>query len=358
MIKKNIHHLIISSFLILVPTLFGVIFWDKLPANMTSHWGTNGTPDGISSKAFCVFGIPLIMLALHLFCIFFTALDKKNKDQNQKMFRLIFYIVPVVAFYSLSIVYMNAFGYTFELSKLTLILIGAMFVILGNFLPKCKQNTTLGIKLPWTITNEENWNETHRLGGKLWVASGIAMFLSVFLPTTVMIVVIISVILVAAIVPTVYSYCIYRKALKNGEPTLKINSRDNIMMIIVILVVIILFICAFIFGDSGNIEYDFNDKSFDITASYWQDISINYSDIDSVEFLDVCDAGIRTNGFGGTKILLGEFENNQFGAYTRYTYTYIESCVLIIVDGNELIINGETQNATEEIFKTISDKVQ
>ncbi len=358
MVKKNLHHIIISSILIFIPTVFGLVFWSKLPESMTSHWGFNGNPDGFSSKAFCVFGIPLIMLAFHLVCIFVTAFDKKNKDQNQKMFRLIFYIVPVISLYSFSIIYSVAFGYEFETSKLTLILIGAMFLIFGNFLPKCKQNSTLGIKLPWTLTNEENWNKTHRLGGKLWVASGIAMLLSVFLPMKAMVVSIIIVLLVAAVVPTVYSYSLYKKAVSNGDPVLKINSRDKTMMIIVTLVIIILFICAFIFGDSGSIEYNFNDTSFDITASYWQDISINYSDVDSVEFLEVCDAGIRTNGFGGTKILLGEFENDGFGAYTRYTYSSCESCILIVIDGNELVINGETIEETEKIFKTISDKVQ
>ncbi len=358
MLKKNLHHIIISSILIFLPTIFGLIFWDMLPDSIWSHWGFNGTPDRISSKAFCVFGIPIIMLALHLFCIFLTALDKKNKDQNQKMFRMIFYIVPVISLYSFSIIYLTAFGYVFEMSKLTLIIIGVMFLLFGNYLPKCKQNSTLGIKLPWTLTNEENWNKTHRLGGKLWVASGVIMLLSVFLQTKAMVVAIIVVLSMTAIVPTVYSYSLYKKAVNNGEPTFKINPRDKIMTIIVILVIIVLFICTFIFGNSGSIEYDFDDKSFDITASYWQDISINYSDIDSVEFFNVCDTGIRTNGFGGTKILLGEFENDKFGTYTRYTYSACESCVLIIIDGNELVINGETAEETEKIFKTISDKVQ
>lgn len=212
MIKKNLHHIIISSILIVLPILFGVIFWNKLPYMMITHWDVNGVPDGSMSRPFCVFGMPLIMLALHWLAVLVTSFDKKNKGQSQKILRVIFYIVPAVSIFASSVIYATAFGYKIEISKITLVLFGIMFVILGNFLPKCKQNSAIGVRFPWTLSNEKIWNKTHRLCGKLWVASGIVMLVCVFLPSKWIIFVIMAAVLSAVIVPTVYSYSLYKKS--------------------------------------------------------------------------------------------------------------------------------------------------
>lgn len=90
-------------------------------------------------------------------------------------------------------------------------LLGVMFIFIGNYLPKVKQNRTLGIKISWTLNNEENWNKTHRFGGKVWVVGGLIMLFSVFLPLTAMVWIMVCVIAVMVIVPIVYSYYIYKQ---------------------------------------------------------------------------------------------------------------------------------------------------
>ena len=75
----------------------------------------------------------------------------------------------------------------------------------------------MGIKLPWTLNDEENWNRTHRLGGKLWVACGFIFIVSMFLPNRFMVAIFLSVIAVAVLVPTVYSYLLFREKEKRGE---------------------------------------------------------------------------------------------------------------------------------------------
>ena len=54
---------------------------------------------------------------------------------------------------------------------------GLLFMIIGNYLPKVKQNNTIGIRVVWTLQDEENWSATHRFSGKLWVASGVLCML-------------------------------------------------------------------------------------------------------------------------------------------------------------------------------------
>lgn len=91
-----------------------------------------------------------------------------------------------------------------------MILVGVVFIIIGNYLPKCRQSYTVGIKLPWTLDSEENWNRTHRMAGGLWMAGGaVLMLLSLLGQISVFI--FLPVVLVMTLVPTVYSYLLYRK---------------------------------------------------------------------------------------------------------------------------------------------------
>ena len=82
MLKKNKFRVIISSIIILLPILFGILMWNDLPDIITTHWGADGNADGFSGKVFAVFGLPFIHLVLHFVCLLFTSLDKKQKEQN------------------------------------------------------------------------------------------------------------------------------------------------------------------------------------------------------------------------------------------------------------------------------------
>ncbi len=355
MIKKFLHHLIISTLITLSPTAAGLFLWNKLPDTMNSHWGFDGTSNSSSTKVFCVFALPLILLAIHYLCIFITAHDGKNNRQNKKMLLSVFYIVPCLSVYSSAIIYADALGFDFDIGKITLILIGAMFLFLGNFLPKCTQNSTVGIKLPWTLADEENWNKTHRLAGKLWVTTGFIILMCVFLPPEIFAYILVITLLTTALVPCVYSYTLYRKSIAQGSAVSVTNKKT---LIITVIILALMFSGAFLIGNSDNITYDYNDNSFSVNAALWSDITVSYDNIESIELLDKCEDGWRTNGFGGLKVLLGSFENSQFGNYTRYTYNKCDSCVYLLVSGNVLILNGETKEETEKIYHTLKDKIQ
>lgn len=209
MIKKNKIQLIISSVATLVPIAIGLILWNDLPQQIATHWGMNGEPDGYSSKAFVVFGLPLILLAIQWFCaVGTTKFDPKAKDISPKMMSVVLWIIPVISIVLSSFSYLVALGKEIRVALVVNILMGAMFIVIGNYLPKCKQSYTMGIKLPWTLESEENWNKTHRFAGVLWFIGGIvilatAIFESLIISFTITI--------LMAIVPTVYSYLLYKK---------------------------------------------------------------------------------------------------------------------------------------------------
>ena len=213
MIKKNIKTLVITSIITLLPILVGLIIWDKLPEQIATHFNTQGVADGFSSKGFAVFALPVFLLAVHWICTLGTAADPKQKNHSDKMLTLVLWICPVISLLVSSCIYTYSMGINVDMILITTLLFGTMFIIIGNYMPKCKQNYTIGIKISWTINDEENWNFTHRLSGKIWVAGGIIILLTaVFRQTWIFI----GVTALMVIIPFLASYLYYRKKNKNA----------------------------------------------------------------------------------------------------------------------------------------------
>ena len=213
--KINKGKVILTTLVTLVPIIIGLILWNKLPQQIPTHWNAAGEIDGWSSKAFAVFGLPCILAGFHLLCLLVSSADPKKKNYAEQLWGIVFWICPVISLLVMGIMYASALGMELKVEKIMMLFVGVMFVIIGNYLPKCKQNYTMGIKIPWTLNDEENWNYTHRLGGKIWVGTGLVSLLSVLLPSTAMVVVFIAVMLVATLVPLICSYLFYRKKMKN-----------------------------------------------------------------------------------------------------------------------------------------------
>lgn len=208
MIKKNLSKLIITSLVILIPILIGLILWDKLPDQVPVHWNINGDVDGFATKAQAVFLMPLVLVAFQWICVLGTLLDPKKQNINDKMVTLVLWIIPIISLLCNSMVYATALGHKVNVEIIMPLFMGALFVVIGNYLPKCKQSYTVGIKLPWTLDNEENWNKTHRLAGFLWVIGGVIIMATAFLGAFWLFFV---VLIPMVIIPFVYSYLLYKK---------------------------------------------------------------------------------------------------------------------------------------------------
>ena len=200
--------LIITTLVNLIPIIVGLLIWDKLPDTIATHFGMDGTPNGWSSKAFTVFGIPLFLTFGHLLCIGITSQDPKYDNMSDKLFGLVLWMIPAISILLMVTCYGYSLGWKLNMSKYGCVVLGVMFMIIGNYLPKCKQNYTMGIKIPWTLDNEDNWNKTHRLAGFLWVIGGVAMVVNAFIGSEWSILVI-SVVMV--FVPMIYSYLYFKK---------------------------------------------------------------------------------------------------------------------------------------------------
>lgn len=210
MLKANKKTLIITSIVTILPVLIGVIYWDRLPDVMATHFGVNNEANGFSSKPFAVFGLPAVLLAVLWLGAFVTSNDPKRQNISPKMFTLGLWIVPVVSLIGAATMYPVNLGYELDITFFAALFLGLVFIIVGNYLPKARQNYTIGIKIPWTLANEENWNRTHRLAGYLWMICGVLMILIVltrFVPAQWLV----GVLLIMVLVPCFYSYWLHAK---------------------------------------------------------------------------------------------------------------------------------------------------
>ncbi|MBQ8409403.1 MAG: SdpI family protein [Clostridia bacterium] len=361
MMKQYKWKLLVSSLLILLPILFGIGLWNELPQQMATHWGLDGKANGWSTPLFAVVFFPLLLLCAHWICIWVTARDKKNAEQSEKVFGMIFWIIPIISLYANSILYATAFGMDLNISTLSLVLIGVCFILIGNYLPKCKQNNTIGIKISWTLANEENWNYTHRLGGRVWVIVGILTLLCVFLPAKVLPAVLILSILSAVGIPFLSSYLFYKKQLREGRATkedyqMKKISKAATVVVLIAVAMVIAFCLIICF--TGNIEMRYDGDSFHAKADYYDDLYVAYDTIREIEYRDSFDGGERIVGFGSPRLSMGSFRNEEFGAYIRYSYTRCDACVVLRIEGNQtVVLSGTDQEQTKAIYNMLSSKI-
>jgi len=203
--------LLITSLFIISPILIGLICWERLPETIATHFDHAGKPNGWSSKEFTVFGLPLFILGCHLLCVFATSADPKREKISETMFSFILWICPIVSLFCAVGIYGNALGFAWNLSKLGFIMVGLVLIIVGNYLPKCRQNYTVGIKLPWTLADEDNWNRTHRLSGWLFIFGGLIMLFNIFINIPWLT---FAVLMLLVLIPSVYSYVLYIQSKK------------------------------------------------------------------------------------------------------------------------------------------------
>ena len=203
--KKEIKRtMIITSIITALPILIGVCLWNRLPDVIATHFGRDGEANGWSSKWFAVFGIPLILVLINVICIVGTETDPRRHKYPEKMMKIVYGICPVVSWIAMGTVYAKALG--FEMSNMVWwvsLFLGVVFIFIGNYMPKVKQNWYLGIKLPWTYADEDNWNKTHRLGGRVWVIGGILLVLNAFFKIKYLEIIIF---IAMIMIPTIFSF--------------------------------------------------------------------------------------------------------------------------------------------------------
>lgn len=304
--------------------------------------------------------INVFFIVTHCVLVAIICYDNRNRQQSRKVIGMTIWIVPVITLLYNGIARLVNMGADMEkfYMALTYYGTGLLFMVVGNYLPKVKQNRTIGIRVVWALQDEENWNATHRFSGKVWMASGIlCMLCGLFEESKAAFVLYIVSITAAAVISVLYSYLFYKKKTATGEG-LKIQyKKKSILAYVIAAFLIVAFVIWTLFW--GNIEISFGDKDFTIEAQGWSDYTVDYTQIDSISYeenLFQNENDYRTNGFGNLKYAMGNFRNDVYGDYIRYTCSSCHSYVVMSIGGKILVVNGANDSETREIYHTISER--
>ena len=154
--------------------------------------------------------LPVILLALYWVCLTITYFDLKKHPQNKKVLSLIFWIIPIISVLSSVVTYLSAEQIETNMALYMCLFLGVLFIAIGNYMPKCKQNNMIGIRIKWTLMNEDNWYKTHRFAGFVEVITGIIFIILAFFPTKAILILFAPLILISAGITFLYSYLYYK----------------------------------------------------------------------------------------------------------------------------------------------------
>lgn len=184
-----------------------------LPETVITHWGYNGQADGWGDKSVLVVFVPFLIIGLYLLFRFLPKMDPKKEnylrfDSAYHAFKLL--IVAFLAIIYFISIYSNL-GYEISISDTMTWLMGALFIAIGFLIKNVKQNWFMGIRTPWTLSNEEVWKKTHLLAQKVFVIGGICfVFMPYISPSYVPIIFIFVLVMIIGL-SYGYSYWLYRK---------------------------------------------------------------------------------------------------------------------------------------------------
>lgn len=358
MIRNNKIKFAMSTVITLLPAILTLIFWTPVMKVLDESFVSVGNGGG--KMAFIMFSVafPVFLAILNTVMMLVTGLDKRALEQSEKVKTLMFFICPFISFLVAGINLSILLYSTFNPLWILCVFVSLLFVIIGNYMPKMKQNSYLGVKMRYTLANKENWEKTHRFAGKLWFIGGLVSIPCVFLPEMWGAIGIL-VLLCAMVIPVpIYSYLVYKNHIESGAYTKEDYKSSATKKPLIATVIIILVVCVvlFIVTFTGSVEATLTDTTLEIKATYWEDLSVNFADIGSIEYRENGVDGMRINGYGSPNMQLGWFTNEEFGNYTSYTLGE-DACIVIKANKEYLVVGLETDEQTRALYDGIMQRV-
>jgi uncharacterized membrane protein len=216
-VTRNIIMLLLAS----APLTYLAITWNNIPEQVVLHYNAKLEPDRIGNKselslvagilAAVSFLVYLLLQNIHVF-----DPKRKTKDSSAVFSKLAIGVVVFISALGCIIIASAAEG-DVVLSRFLFPLIGLLFAFIGNYMHSIKPNYFAGLRLPWTLSDDENWRKTHKLAGKLWFWGGLLFaIISLFIPAKAVIWLFIPLMLVLVLIPTIYSYRFYKAKSKKA----------------------------------------------------------------------------------------------------------------------------------------------
>lgn len=198
--------------IILLSFAIGVYLYPQMPDKIASHWNAKGEVDGYMSKFWGLFLMPIVSFGLLLLFIIIPKIDplKANIEKFRKYYNGFVVLIIIFLFYIYLLTIFWNTGVRFDMTQVLAPALGILFYYVGVLTENAKRNWFIGIRTPWTLTNEKVWNKTHKIGGKMFKISGVIALFGLVLPRYAIFFMVVPVVFVA-VYTIIYSYFEYKK---------------------------------------------------------------------------------------------------------------------------------------------------
>ncbi len=177
--KQEKSHILEAIIIILVIAtwLIGLMAYAYAPDIVPIHWNLEGKPDNYAPKDIGLFLLPLINTGLYLFLLFIPKIDPNNEQLQESMKSLQWIRLGTHGLLGIIMIWTTLSTIEAYILKPEWMfsIISLFFAFLGRAMTNVKQNYFVGIRTPWTLSNEVVWEDTHRFTSSLWFYSGIGM---------------------------------------------------------------------------------------------------------------------------------------------------------------------------------------
>lgn len=205
-------YLLLPISIILITIFLAVFFYNKIPGNtIASHWGIDGQANGYSSKR-SLFFMPILSIFILMLFLVLPKMDpyKKNFNQFKKHFQTFINIIFIFFFYVYSLSLIWNLNFHFNMTQFLVPALSLLFYYAGVLISHAKRNWFVGIRTPWTLTNQVVWDKTHKIGAKLFKIFAIVILTTFFFPKFFLFIILIPIISIVFFL-FFYSYLEYKK---------------------------------------------------------------------------------------------------------------------------------------------------
>lgn len=328
----------------LLPALIGLVLWSTNPQTVFP---------------LAVLFTPVFLALTLALCLYLTEKLEKDREKNKKVNSIVIWIIPVLSNVTFWISYATMVRHMdLPIMRIMAWLLAAMYLVLGNYMPKCRPNNTVGIRVKWTFSSEENWNATHRLAGPCYMVCGFLMIPVSFLPEKTAMPLLLILLLLGIIIPLVFSYIFYKKQQRQGvtfRPQPAWEGKVN-KPVAAIGAATLVFVAVMLF--TGSVKYQFLDTAMQVDVTYYGSTTIPYSEIADAELRGENVPGARTWGLGSFRLLAGLFENEELGSFTRMTYYNPHSAIVLKMEsGKTYVLSGRDPAETAALYQQILEHI-
>jgi len=200
----------------LISFAVGIYLYPLMPEKIASHWSARGEVDDYMPKFWGLFLMPILLIGMFFLFILIPKIDplKENIEKFRKYYDGFIMIIALFFFYIYALTIFWNLGLRFDMTYLLTPALAILFYYVGILTENAKRNWFIGIRTPWTLSNENVWNKTHKIGGKMFKVAGIIILLGLLFPEYTILFMLVPALFVA-FYTVAYSYFEYQKEMRS-----------------------------------------------------------------------------------------------------------------------------------------------